>query len=409
MDALTQDAPAPVAPTEGGLREVFARIAKGAVAREQGRVLPYEAVAWLREVGFGTLRVPREAGGAGVGLVEIFRLLTELAAADSNLPQIVRAHFAFIEGLRHEPDRARSASWYARIVDGALFGAAMAELTDSTGTSTTLTRQGEGWRLDGTKYYSTGTLYADWIIVVADEAGERVRLAVPATAPGVTRDDDWDGFGQRLTGSGTTRFDGVAVSDGQILARSSFDLVPSSSFLTAYYQLFHLATLAGIGRAALRDAVAFVRPRTRTFGVPGKVSQRHDPLVQQVVGRLSALAYSTSALVEDVARALERGAEAWDAGVTEHPLYDEAERIAFQAQQIVLEQTLEATTRLFEVGGASATASSLGLDRHWRNARVLASHNPAVQRARALGDLELNGTALDAIWRPASPTTERTA
>lgn len=405
MDALTQDAPAPAPLTEGGLRGVFERIAEGAVAREQGRTLPYEAVSWLREVGFGRLRVPCEAGGAGVGLVETFRLLTELAASDSNLPQIVRAHFAFIEGRRRDTDRARSAAWYARIVDGALFGAAMAELTDSTGTSTTLTRQGDGWRLDGTKYYSTGTLYADWIIVVADANGERVHLAVPATAPGVTRQDDWDGFGQRLTGSGTTRFDGVAVAEEQILARSSFDHVPSSSFLTAYYQLFHLATLAGITRAALRDAVAFVRPRTRTFGVPGKVSQRHDPLVQQVVGRLSALAYSTSALVDDVARALERASEAWDAGVLEHPLYDEAERIAFQAQQIVLEQALEATTRLFEVGGASATSSALGLDRHWRNARVLASHNPAVQRARALGDQELNGTALDAIWRSAAAAT----
>ena len=32
-----------------------------------------------------------------------------------------------------------------------------------------------------------------------------------------------------------------------------------------------------------------------------------------------------------------------------------------------------------------------GLDRHWRNARTLASHNPRVYKARILGDWLING------------------
>lgn len=58
-----------------------------------------------------------------------------------------------------------------------------------------------------------------------------------------------------------------------------------------------------------------------------------------------------------------------------------------------------AATRLFEVGGASATLRTRGLDRHGRNARVLVSHNPLIYRARLLGDRAVNGTPLGRHYR----------
>ncbi|MDN6488998.1 MAG: hypothetical protein L0K41_01030 [Yaniella sp.] len=63
----------------------------------------------------------------------------------------------------------------------------------------------------------------------------------------------------------------------------------------------------------------------------------------------------------------------------------------YQAQQIIAPLTLEIATKIFEVGGASATSQLRALDRHWRNARVLASHNPLIYRARILGDYLVNG------------------
>ena len=82
--------------------EIFARIEDTALAREQQRELAFDAVNWLREAGFGALRVPREQGGGGASLPQLFELLIELAEADSNLPHILRAHFGFVEG-RHFP------------------------------------------------------------------------------------------------------------------------------------------------------------------------------------------------------------------------------------------------------------------------------------------------------------------
>ncbi|MGH8358273.1 MAG: acyl-CoA dehydrogenase family protein, partial [Pseudomonas sp.] len=352
--------------------DVFARIADTAVAREQQRELAHDAVAWLREAGFGALRVPQALGGLGASLPQLFRLLIELGEADSNLPQIVRAHFGFVEGRLSSRDSASQDYWFAKVVDGELWGAAMAERTDTTRNSVTLSAVDSGWQLDGEKYYCTGTLYANWIAAVALDGEDFVSLAVRTDAPGVTVEDDWDGFGQRLTGSGTTRFKAVNVPEQHIVRRFKKDELRAESYLSAFYQLFHLATLAGIANAVLRDATEFVKGRTRAFGVPGQSSPKDDPLVQRVIGRLSSLAYAARTQVLAVAEVLQDVHEAEQGGHATEQHYTEAEIRAFQAQQIVLEQVLEATTLLFEVGGASATSESRRFDRHWRNARTLA-------------------------------------
>lgn len=59
---------------------------------------------------------------------------------------------------------------------------------------------------------------------------------------------------------------------------------------------------------------------------------------------------------------------------------------------------LDAAPLLFEVGGASAVDAGLALDRHWRNARTIASHNPARYRARAIGDQLINDTPITTWW-----------
>ena len=106
---------------------VFDRVAPGEVQREQQRELVYEPVAWLREAGLGAVRVPRDVGGFGASLPQLFGLIRALGSTDSNLPQIWRAHFGLVETL-FQPDKAEVRDrWFERIAAGAFFGAAMAE------------------------------------------------------------------------------------------------------------------------------------------------------------------------------------------------------------------------------------------------------------------------------------------
>ena len=231
-------------------RPIFTRIAEGAVAREQSRALAFEAVGWLREAGFGALRIPQGYGGLGASLPQTFRLLIELGEADSNLPQIFRAHFAFVEERLNGKDEADRQRWFSLINDGALFGAAMAEKTEGTETTVTLAKEGDHWILDGYKFYSTGTIYATWIVAVALEGTEYVSLVLPTTAPGVV---DRGRLGRLRPAPDGQRHDPLQPGRNRSRIRSfgriSVEQPPKSSYIIAYYQLFHLAALAGIARA----------------------------------------------------------------------------------------------------------------------------------------------------------------
>ena len=381
---------------------VFARIAEHAVQREQHRELAHEPVRWLAEAGFGALRVPVADGGLGASVEQLFDLLIALGEADSNLPQILRAHFGFIERLFAEVDPALHAPWLRRAADGVIYGNATTELGEGAlGTlQTRLYREGDAWFLDGDKYYSTGTLYADWVGVAAQREGadgqtERVLVQVPTNAPGVERFDDWRGFGQRLSASGTTRFRNVRVEAEQVLPNARAAPTP----MTAFFQLVHLATLAGIARAIERDTVDFVQRRKRIYSNGSGTAPRHDPLVQQVVGQLAATAFVAVSAVQAVARGLGDVDRLRRAGqpVPDSLLIDVELRMA-KTQAGIVEPVLAAAARLFDVGGASALHEDLRLDRHWRNARTLASHNPTIYKARAVGDHAINGREPTFYW-----------
>ena len=196
---------------------LFADIAAGASERDRTQVLPREEVAALATAGFGAVRVPESHGGAGATLPELFELLTELAAADPNITQALRSHFAFVEDrLVAAPGSGRDA-WLARFVAGELVGNSWTEIgTVSVGeVNTKVSPDGNGgFVVNGTKYYSTGSIYADWIDTYAQrtDTGTRVIAAVNAHQPGVQLEDDWDGFGQLTTGTGTSTFTDAVVT-----------------------------------------------------------------------------------------------------------------------------------------------------------------------------------------------------
>ena len=260
-------------------RPIFARIAAGALEREQHRSLPFEQVKWLKEAGFGAVRVPVQYGGAGASLPQLFELLIELAAADSNLPQALRGHFAFVEDRLNAQAEAPQDTWFKRFVEGELVGNAWTEVGSVKigQVGTRVSRLGEHWVVNGTKYYSTGSIFADWIDLYAqrDDTGADVIAAVRVQQPGITQSDDWDGFGQRTTGSGTSVFENAVVE-----AENLLDFATRFKYQTAFYQLVLLAVQTGAGRAAVNDITEEVRKRTRIFSTGNASHVSQDVQVQ---------------------------------------------------------------------------------------------------------------------------------
>lgn len=234
--------------------DVLGRIATGAAQRERDGTRPFEQVGLVRDSGLGALRVPTEFGGAGADLRRFFDVLISLGAADPDVAQILRAHYGFGEVVRFLPDERARRRWFELFTGGSIIGNAVTErgpvqAGDFVGLATTFTPDGDGHVIDGVKYYSTGTRYADHVWVWgATPDPLPISAVVPVDRPGITITDDWDGFGQRSTASGTTRFAGVRAAADEVFASSADD--PPAPRLTtgAFLQLYLTAVVAGIAQ-----------------------------------------------------------------------------------------------------------------------------------------------------------------
>ncbi len=370
------------------------------------RVHPFDEIRRFAEAGLGGVRVPVEFGGKGLTLAEFYDFLIALGAADSNIPQALRQHYFRVELALLQPASPERDDLLRAIAGGRIFGNATSEVSDvPIGRIQTVLRTADDGtlRVSGKKFYSTGNLYAQFIPISAvDENDESVVVIVPADREGVHIADDWAGFGQKLTASGTTTFTDVLVHESEVLRRG-----PSTTHHTmGFHQLVLLATIAGTARAAADDVRRLVQERKRVYSAGSGTLARHDPIVQEAVGRteaaaftaraivLSAAAFTARAIVLSAAAVLERAWEAWtDPAVTleqSSALFAEADIVVSTAQVSIVPLVLEQTSHLFDSLGASSTNTREALDRHWRNARTVSSHNPWIYKARQVGDYVLN-------------------
>jgi alkylation response protein AidB-like acyl-CoA dehydrogenase len=373
------------------LADVVAALRERDAATERDRVLQYVGVEALRRTGVLSLRVPTRYGGPGGSVRQVLTAVMQIARGSSNVAQALRAHFGFSERLlSNRATEAERREWFPRIDSGLVLGNA---ITDARGRApasadTTVLADGDGTlRLNGYKFYSTGTLYADLIAVSAvDSEGRDLQAVIPADRDGVELYDDWDGFGQRTTASGGTRFTDVEVLPVEVTTVSdATDIGHSTTFL----QLYLAAVAAGIAAAVLDDALDYVRVRARPAAHSVADTAAEDPFVLQAVGDIAATASATESLVLTAADRIDR--------VVDTGRHDDRVAVAeaaievAKAQLIAERLTLASAQRLFDTGGASATARSLNLDRHWRNARTLASHSPLDYKAHATGNYLVNG------------------
>ena len=385
----------------GKFRPIFERIAEGALAREKDRTLPYEPIQWLKQAGFGAVRVPVAFGGDGVSQKQLFQLLIELAQADSNVVQALRGHFAFVEDRLNAQKTAAQTLWFERFVRGEIVGNAWTEIgkveIGDVATRVTAAQDGK-LRINGQKYYSTGTIFADWIDLFAldETTHQHVIAAVSTQAEGIDIVDDWDGFGQKTTGSGTLTLNNVEIERDHILVFEN-----RFKYQTAFYQVVHLATLAGIAQSAVETFKQEVRQRTRIYSHGNASLVREDAQILQVIGKASAQAYAAQSIALTTAEAL-------DAAYLQHFQNDEqaeleanerAELVSAQGQVVIAELVLSLSTELFNALGASASSTDKQLDRFWRNARVVSSHNPLVYKQKVIGDWEVNQTPLPYVWQ----------
>lgn len=382
-------------------RPIIARIAEGALERERTETPGRDELALLSAAGFARLRLPAELGGDGAPLSVVFRLLAELAEADPHLAHVWRNHVSFIEDRLSAPRDAATVDLLRRLGDGEIVGGGWSEVDNTSGddVSTTVRRQRDGtWRVDGAKHYSTGSVYARWFTVLGlDETGEKRVALVDARSEGVDVLDDWDGFGQRLTGSGGVRYTDVTVPDALVLHYA--DRYPYQS---EFYQTTMHAILVGIGRAIVRDGIDALTARTRSHRNGTTPAAREDPEVLEALGGVAARVYAAEAAFRTSLAPIDALVAAHENGGYVPDVAAPAYIAVATAQTVITDAILDAATEVFDVLGASGTGRRLSLDRHWRNARTLASHNPRIFKKRIVGDYLVNGRVPAGVGGPAT-------
>lgn len=369
--------------------ELAAEFAVGATERDRTRRLPIEEVARYSRSGLWGLLVPRAYGGPGVSAGTLAEVTAIISAADASIGQIPQNHHYMVEAIRLGASEAQKAWLFERILDGDRLGNCFTEIGGKTPvdfrTRILPAPSGDGFVLNGQKFYSTGSLFAHLLVVVAaDEEGRSTLVFLERATPGVQLIDDWNGFGQRTTGSGTSTFDDVAVSADRIVPHQVVFDVPTPMGPIA--QILHAAVDLGIARAALADAIAFTKRHARPFFETDYAHGSEDPHVIAAIGDLVVRVHSAEALVE-------RAATFTDAAVAQPT----AETVAAasiavaEAKALVTEVSVHVASKLFELTGARSTLESYGFDRHWRNARTHTLHDPVRYKYVNVGNYVLNG------------------
>jgi alkylation response protein AidB-like acyl-CoA dehydrogenase len=383
-----------VAPTVAGIRAAIRpaldRLGASARDREDTRDYAFDDVYELAAHGVGLAGIARDEGGAGGTVRDVVALVIDIARADSNVAQALRPTFLVANQVAAREDVPLRAVNLERLRNGALFAGTGNERNGGAGgsVSTTAYRVPGGYLVNGRKYYSTGGLYASYFSAQAvTDDGTVVHFTLPVERAGLDRRDDFDAIGQRLTQSGSTHLTDVRVDDSEAVLHA--ESVSDNPWRGSFAQLYLAAVQAGIAARALDDAVEFVRTTARPIKHSSASRSSDDPYVRQTVGEIAARAQSAAAVVLLAAEAVHdqrglRGEQARRTGA-------QTAVVVAQAGTTAIESALRAAELLFDVGGGSITDRRLGFDRHWRNARTAANHNPRQWKLAVAGAYHLTG------------------
>ena len=369
--------------------ELAAVARANASKRDQQRKLPWAEIELFTRSGLGSISIPKAFGGADVSFVTVAEVFRVISAADPALGQIPQNQFGMLQLLRLTASEAQQALIFGSVLNGWRIGNAGPERgsKDTLTLKARISRDGDAYRISGEKFYSTGALFAHWVAVKALDDEGRQRLAfVRRGSPGLRIVDDWSGFGQRTTASGTVLLDQVPVEAELVIDNWRQRDLPNIQ--GAASQLIQAAIDAGIAEAAIDDAISFVREKSRPFIDANVERASDDPYVIADIGRLKLELHAAEALVRKAARVLDEV----NAGAIDADAAARASIAVAEAKVLTTEIALQASEKLFELAGSRATLAEFNLDRHWRNARVHTLHDPVRWKYHAVGAWHLNGT-----------------
>ncbi|MEJ6556143.1 acyl-CoA/acyl-ACP dehydrogenase [Microbacterium esteraromaticum] len=346
--------------------DLLERIRERAAVHDRENTFPQQDLDELREAGYLSILVPRERGGAGLGLVEAAALQQRLACAAPATALAINMHLVWtgvakvfsdrgVPGLEFVQDGAVAGDVFAFGIseggnDLVLFGSDTDAVPQSDG----------GYAFTGTKIFTS--LAPVWtklglhgLDTTSPDAPKLVFAFIDRT-DAVTTSDDWDTLGMRGTQSRTTRLDGAVAAPEHVVRRIDPGPNPDPIVFGIFsvFEILLASVYTGIARRGLDLAVGAAKAR-RSKKTGTTYSQ--DPDIRWRIAEM-ALAYDAlppqiAALARDVDDHADHGARWFTL------LSGLKHRAVVMAKQVVDEATL--------VAGGSSYFSSNELSRLYRD------------------------------------------
>ena len=362
---------------------------EGRDQRDQNRQLPFAEVELFSQKGLGGIRIPQTFGGAFVSnktLAQVFRIINK---ADSSVGQIPQNQIALLNMIDILGNEQQKQFIFNEILNGKRLanGGPERNTKDTKTLSTTLSIENGRYYVNGEKFYSTGSSFAHWLAIKAiHPEGYVVLTLVDATAQGVEVIDNWNGFGQRTTSSGTVKLQRVEVDP--LLTFDERKLAEDVNYRGAFSQLMQVAIDVGIAEAAFEDTLSAVKKARPIIDAQvEKASFEHYTL--QEVGKSAVLLDAAILLLDEAAEYLD---ELDQLSVVSAEQAAKASILVAEAKVYANDAALQISEKLLELGGSRSSLSQHNLDQHWRNARVHTLHDPIRWKLHALGNYYLNNT-----------------
>jgi len=368
-------------------RTLAADFAREAAQRDRERRLPVAELNAFSQSGLWGISVPKAYGGAEVSYRTIAEVIKTIAAADPSLAQLPQNHLVIVDHIRLDGTDEQKRHFFGLVLDGVRFGNAFSERNSRTVADfeTRIEPEGDGFRVNGQKFYSSGALLAHWVPTVAVDAEKRPHLAfIPRASQGLKVVNDWSGFGQRTTASGTVLIDNVKVPAAHVVP--VFNAFANPTAAGPFSQFLQAAIDAGIARGALAETIAQVRRSARAWIDSGLEFAHQDPYSIQAVGDLQIRLRAAEAVLDLAADQIQIAVD-----TPNEDTVAAASILVAEAKVLTTEVAIQATNKLFELVGTRSTLEEYNLDRHWRNARTHTLHDPVRWKFHAVGNYYLNG------------------
>ncbi|TPW78183.1 monooxygenase [Schumannella soli] len=381
-------------------RQVADILAADAVERDRAGAAPRTEVGLLKASGLVTLLGPTQHGGGGQTWDTAYRVIREVARGDGSIGQLLGYHYLW--------------AWAARLVATEEQISAVEELATSTNAffggavnprdaDLTIHDEGDTLVYNGRKSFSTGGVISDLTVLegVIEGSETHVFAIVPTEQQGIRFAHDWDNLGQRLTESGSVEIKDVRVdwASAAGFVDKQFQPLVYNTLNVPAIQLVFANFYLGIAQGALERAAAYTRENSRAwpYGGDDKGRATEEWYILEGYGELQSKLWADEALLDAVGAEISEVLHAPREQLTERRRGEIAVRIAAAKARIV-DDGLDVATKVFELTGARASASAVGLDIFWRNLRTHSLHDPVPYKRREVGRYALLGEIPEPTW-----------